>query len=896
MIRRTIYLVCFCCFSISMLFGQEKEKAIYSSEAYSIYKDKVIQGAFTAKALSARELTSDYKSPDEGRYSPDITFKFSINLRDNEMPSGRDHKVTLQPVNGSCTTTVQFGKQYLHTVKVADEVNLEPNTRWTLRLDMREVFSAFDKQGYYTLYNGEKLFRDDFKGVYVAGSADPLSWDFNNLHTQPGLQLTDPDHDGIYETTLIMNSQENSKRTDASWKLSKDITAFPQYHSDYLISDALYNLAIEEMIKAVETDSTFRTGKEWAGVWTRDISYSIILSMAYLQPRVAIYSLMRKVKNGRIIQDTGTGGAYPVSSDRMIWAVAAWEVYKATGDEEWLKQAYGIIRNSVEDDMQNVYDPETGLVRGESSFLDWREQTYPRWMQPADIFASENLGTNAVHYQANRVLAEMARLLADEKSAERYDQNAEKIREGINRYLWMPDKGYYGQYLYGRNFNSLSPRSEALGEALCVLFGIADEQSGKSIIRNVPVMEYGIPCIYPQIPGIPPYHNNAVWPFVQSYWALASAKAGNEKSVLESIAAVYRPAALFLTNKENYVASTGDYAGTQINSGNMLWSLSGSIALVHKILFGIEFQSGSLAFHPLVPKALEGKRSLTGFRYRDMILDIEVEGYGNRIRSFLLDGVAEERHAISSSLKGQHRVKIILDGFSEADPQTVRAAYAIAPETPSVSINEKELAWTAVESAAGYIVLCNGKIAAHTSQCTFPVQKSGYSEYQVIAVSGDGIQSFASEPVVASDNSQCQTYDVENYAGPVATEYKNYTGKGYVMLSRTENLSVSVPVDIPEEGKYAIVFRYANGNGPVNTENKCAIRTLHLNGESNGTFVFPQRGKGEWSNWGYSNSVVVTMKKGEQSLQLNFDPANENMNGEINQAAIDCMIIQKIGK
>ena len=35
---------------------------------------------------------------------------------------------------------------------------------------------------------------------------------------------------------------------------------------------------------------------------------------------------------GRIIQDTGTGGSWPCSSDRVIWAVAAWRVYLATGD------------------------------------------------------------------------------------------------------------------------------------------------------------------------------------------------------------------------------------------------------------------------------------------------------------------------------------------------------------------------------------------------------------------------------------------------------------------------------------------------------------------------------------------------------------------------------------
>jgi uncharacterized protein YyaL (SSP411 family) len=140
--------------------------------------------------------------------------------------------------------------------------------------------------------------------------------------------------------------------------------------------------------------------------------------MAYLQPQVAKNSLLRKVNaKKRIIQDTGTGGAYPCSTDRIIWSVAAFEIYKATGDKDWLQQAFGIIQNTIEDDIKVAYDEETGLVKGESSFLDWREQTYPKWMQPADIYESENLGTNAVHYQANMVLAQMASILNDAKAA-----------------------------------------------------------------------------------------------------------------------------------------------------------------------------------------------------------------------------------------------------------------------------------------------------------------------------------------------------------------------------------------------------------------------------------------------------------------------------------------------
>ncbi|MFI5140499.1 MAG: glycogen debranching protein, partial [Sphingobacteriales bacterium] len=611
---------------ISLLFFSvpgiaQNRPVIYRSAAYTIYADGVTQGKNSATALSDSEIVSNYQSPANQFQSPEIEFKFSINGKDNEMIAGRNHHFVLTAKNGvNETSIIKFGSQVADDKVVSTTGYLKPGASLKIRLDMRDVLDAFKKQGYYVGFNGDKIYKDDFKGVFVAGKPSPLMWDFNNLVNHPKLQLKDPDGDGIYETTLVFGNDNN--RTASSWKLSKDISAFPQYHSGYKITDALYNLALEEMQNAVEPDSTFRTGKEWGGVWTRDISYSIILSMAVLQPKVAVYSLMRKVKNGRIIQDTGTGGAYPVSSDRMIWAVAAWEVYKVTGDKNWLAKAYQIIKQSAADDAVNVYDQKTGLVRGESSFLDWREETYPKWMQPADIYESECLGTNVVHYQVNKVLAVMAALLKDPGAASNYSSRAAIIKKGIHDYLWQNSKGYYGQYLYGRNFRMLSPRSEALGEALAVFFGAAGPVEQQRLIGSTPVNAFGIPCIYPQIPGILPYHNNAVWPFVETYWAMASAKAGNEASLLRAISAVYRPAALFLTNKENFTATDGDYAGTQINSSNMLWSLSGNIALVYKVLFGIRYNENSLQFNPFVPKALAGERSLYHFKYRKTILDI----------------------------------------------------------------------------------------------------------------------------------------------------------------------------------------------------------------------------------------------------------------------------------
>ncbi len=193
------------------------------------------------------------------------------------------------------------------------------------------------------------------------------------------------------------------------WKLEADVSSYPALHTDHVLIDALYNLSLDELRRDIRPDGAFMAGAKWDGVWTRDISYSILLALAAIEPETAKTSLLAKVARDRIIQDTGTGGSWPVSTDRMTWALAAWEIYQVTGDRAWLAKAFDVVRKSAADDEQIVFSKETGLAFGESSFLDWREQTYPRWMSPVDIYASHALGTNAVHYRTYRIPVERQR-------------------------------------------------------------------------------------------------------------------------------------------------------------------------------------------------------------------------------------------------------------------------------------------------------------------------------------------------------------------------------------------------------------------------------------------------------------------------------------------------------
>ena len=115
-----------------------------------------------------------------------------------------------------------------------------------------------------------------------------------------------------------------------------------------------------------------------------------------------------------------------------------------------------------------------------------------------------------------------------------------------------------------------------------------------------------------------------------------------------------------------------------------------------------------------------------------------------------------------------------------------------------------------------------------------------------------------------------------------------------VRITRNTNILVTVAVDVPTDGMYAIDWHYANGNGPVNTENKCAIRLLDVDGKTQGVSIFPHRGTGEWGNWGWSNSRHVRLTAGRHTVSLVFDNVVENMNITTNEALIDMLRMTRL--
>lgn len=163
----------------------------------------------------------------------------------------------------------------------------------------------------------------------------------------------------------------------------------------------------------------------------------------------------------------------------------------------------------------------------------------------------------------------------------------------------------------------------------------------------------------------------------------------------------------------------------------------------------------------------------------------------------------------------------------------------------------------------------------------------------------DGRESFASEPrsnrvdmTVQFPHEKTIMTSAEAQYRPVAP-VQGFTGAGYAETDHKLS-APAITVDIPAGGEYAVDFRYANGNGPVNTENRCAIRTLFVDGVNSGTVVMPQRGRGNWDDWGWTNTLRVDLPAGRHTIELRFLPENENMNLHTNHALVDELRLRRL--
>lgn len=426
----------------------------------------------------------------------------------------------------------------------------------------------------------------------------------------------------------------------------------PTLETGHATHDDAYAKAVRDVAGSVE-NGAFVAGESWPTVWVRDASYAIDLAGGLTHPDVATATMRGLVPEGAGWQQDRCAhfGGWPRLTDAIVGAVGAWACYTATGDLDFLRWSHDVTRASLARARREVFDG--GLFGGCASFMESNSAYPPRFaFRGRAVGATKALSTNVLHHRAYTLAARSADLLGEDP--EPFTARATALRQAINARLWQRD--HYAYY-------EGSDRWEGLGNALAVLWGVADDDQADAIFRTVRPTPHGLPCLWPRYPLWRPwllrdeyfYHNGMVWPFVQGYWAWAAASRGATDVFAAELAALADLAGRAPTFHEFYHPDTGRPGG----SARQLWSAAGYLAVVHHGLLGLRVGAGESHLRPTVP-ATFGTVRAKGLRLREATLDITITGHGTTITDFALDGVPRTTPSIPATLTGPHRVDIAL--------------------------------------------------------------------------------------------------------------------------------------------------------------------------------------------------------------------------------------------
>ena len=827
----------------------------------------VSDGEYTARVISPTEMISDYPMDRNYNIPQPIIFKLSINGDDNEAGFGKDHHLVIpQEVSEFFAPTLKFGVHY--TLMASDVSPITRVTNVHFRVDMRDVLDSFASNNFYVTPTNDTIPATDFKGLFIAGGTAPLEWIWDSPDPTEKLKFQDTDQDSIYELTLQF-APPSPEVESRSWKLTQDLSSLPNFLSpEAPILEALTNMALEESMLDIREDGAFSAGKEWQGVWTRDISYAAQLSLAYLFPENVKTSLRAKLSPaGRIIQDTGTGGSWPVSSDRHVWTLAAWEVFLATGDQEWLNEIKKPVLDALQEDILWNRDPVSGMLLGETSFEDWREQTYPEWMTPANIHASHALSTNIVFKRALEIGLALA--TGNPNISRSWPALIQRLDQNIINHFWNPELNGPASYVMANPTWNLAPHRDILGESLGILFSKTFAPQAFDLVGSYPRTDYGSPVISHQLPHSPPYHNQAIWPFVETYSILAAKQAGQQEVYRHGFNGLIRAAGLFLSHRENFHYINGRPDLTQINSDRQLWSVAGWLGAIYKGLFGITInydfdrKGFDLDLKPNNPFKWDNF-TLTNLTLHNTPISIHLKGSGSAIKSIKVNGEDHPEGASMPLLGETLDVTVVLEELEAPRKTPLLIADYHTPDMPDIMWSNDTLAWYAPSSIG--ILELNGRVLDTLELSPVLISDSLNGFFTLRTLDSTGASSLPTKP---------------HYLGPSATLMLSSEAPYYIELGK-DNAFINLSFNVPSDGNYLMRFIYANGSGPLNTGNTCGLAKLSINDWWLEQMVsFPHTNA--WENLATTSWMKALFKSGKNTLNLDQESLPvTNMNGETN--------------
>lgn len=579
--------------------------------------------------------------------------------------------------------------------------------------------------------------------------------------------------------------------------------------------DALFALAQQELgadrVEAIRDPAfdegrpvpcrCFETGERWPYVWTRDVSYATDLALARLDPQRARASLRFKLSRARgegapgglfVAQDTGSGGSWPISTDRVVWFLAAQDLLD---DAAFAEEVWQALQGTLAQDREYAFDPQLGLYRGETSFLDWREQTYPGWTANDVRFIGESfaLSTNVLHYRALRLGERLAKAHGDTLAASRYAQWADQLRTAIDTRFWREDRGQYMSYIGSAAHPVPFEKYDLLGLSLGILSGVLPRERAAAALARYPVTAAGSPVVWPQQRDQPIYHNRALWPFVGAYSLRAARRLDDAPRIALEIESLLRGTALAGSNMENYEmlsqavhVDEGRLSGPVVNSPRQLWSVAGYLSMVIEGVFGIE-ADGSVA--PKLPMKLVP--ALFGERDR-IVLRMDGRRWTlrrpRRLSGELLVAGKVDRHGQETTV---HLVGTRARSVAPPQPEA-----RFAPETPAApQLQAERDAWR-VHAPAGSTLYLDGR-QYRGDLAALRLPRDGVAHCLSLTARDAHWESLHSPTVCTGTQTTLGGADAWSWQAPAA-------------------------------GRYRVSLRYRNPNGPINTGVTAAVKRLAL--------------------------------------------------------------------
>lgn len=752
----------------------------------------------------------------------------------------------------------------------------------------------------------------------------------------------------------LSTTAERRDNLPANGRVVVEAEGRPSLSTGHDLFDALYQLALDEAkenavasIKdgafsngaavACGEGGCFETGRKWTYVWTRDTSYAADLGLGWIDPVRAKNSLEFKLSARRdgsdvqIVQDTGTGGSYPVSTDRAIWALGAREILQhLVGDArtQLRDRASAAIQNTIDHDRVVAFDPKDGLYRGEQSFLDWREQTYPGWAVPdlTHIAASKSLSTNVAHLVLMETGAELADEKGDAAKAAALKKMASDLRTAIRTRLWLEEDKQLSTYVTTTLDPAPARRFDLLGTSLAVLADVTTPEQARAAIQSYPTLPKGPPVIFPQQKNTAIYHNRAIWPFVTAYWVKAAKKTKNDAAFDNGVRSLVRGAALNLSNMENFEVTTGlafqedgAQSGPVVNSQRQLWSVAGYVGMVHGSLFGLSAETRGLRVAPFVTKGLRtslfaGTNTLAlndvPFRGKKVSIVVRLPAPSATTGAYAvakvrLNGLEIEGGLLETAkLDARNHVEVELVD-DPAPAQTVRTINDVsdyrtlfAPTTPAV---------TSVGLSGGKVTL--GLDLAGETDVTVSVYRDGTrvakdlpgstTTWTDAATSGEATPSHCytietrytvSGNVSQRANPGCfwgtgaariVSIPASSFAATGGTGTTQY-GRFFYESWGDAGHELSATFTPTHTGEHLVQAVYGNGAGAINTGITCAVKKVTVEempggaAVGQGYLVMPQRA--DWASWGDSSFVRVPLTANKTyRVRLAHDARASNM-------------------